>query len=92
LGPTALVAPVPCPQTQPQPPRPRRHPPPPARQLLSAAYNDHGGIKAADALIAGDGAFGRLRWESGVHRAQVRQGGGGPSSFGGGVLGGEGAS
>jgi protein subunit release factor B len=46
-------------------------PPPPHHQLLSATYNDHGGIKAADAFIAGDGAFGRLRWESGVHRAQT---------------------
>lgn len=40
-------------------------------QLLSASYSDHGGVKAADALVSGAGAFGRLRWESGVHRAQV---------------------
>ncbi|KAI8473338.1 MAG: peptide chain release factor 1 [Monoraphidium minutum] len=40
-------------------------------ELLSAAYNDHGGVKAADAMVTGPGAFGRLRWESGVHRAQA---------------------
>jgi len=40
-------------------------------QLISATYNDFGGVKAADALIAGRGSFGRLRWESGTHRAQV---------------------
>ncbi|GBF90670.1 peptide chain release factor [Raphidocelis subcapitata] len=40
-------------------------------ELLSASYTDFGGVKAADALVSGPGAFGRLRWESGVHRAQT---------------------
>jgi peptide chain release factor 1 len=32
---------------------------------------DTGGIKAATALVSGAGAFGQLRWESGVHRVTM---------------------
>lgn len=38
--------------------------------LLTASKSDKGGFKEASATIAGEGVFGRLKWESGVHRVQ----------------------
>ncbi len=39
-------------------------------ELLDASYGDAGGIKNATARIEGNGAYGRLKFESGVHRVQ----------------------
>jgi peptide chain release factor 1 len=38
--------------------------------LSVSSETDHGGIKEAAVAIAGEGAFGRLKCESGVHRVQ----------------------
>jgi peptide chain release factor 1 len=38
--------------------------------LVSASEGDVGGYKEIIATVEGDGAFGRLKWESGVHRVQ----------------------
>jgi peptide chain release factor 1 len=38
--------------------------------LVSASEGDVGGYKEIIANVEGDGAFGRLKWESGVHRVQ----------------------
>lgn len=40
-------------------------------QVLDSKPTDLGGIKSATAMISGHGAFGELRWESGVHRATM---------------------
>jgi len=40
-------------------------------QVLEAKPTDTGGIKTATAVVSGPGAFGQLRWESGVHRATM---------------------
>jgi protein subunit release factor A len=40
-------------------------------QVLELKSADTGGIKAATALVSGPGAFGQLRWESGVHRVTM---------------------
>jgi peptide chain release factor 1 len=37
-------------------------------ELLSASESDAGGFKEAIAEVHGDGAYSRLKWESGVHR------------------------
>lgn len=37
---------------------------------LSVSKTDHGGVKEAVVGITGEGAFGRLKYESGVHRVQ----------------------
>ena len=39
-------------------------------ELLSASESDAGGFKEAIAEVHGDGAYSRLKWESGVHRVQ----------------------
>jgi peptide chain release factor 1 len=39
-------------------------------ELLSTSEADAGGVKEASARIEGDGAYGDLKWESGVHRVQ----------------------
>jgi peptide chain release factor 1 len=39
-------------------------------ELLDLAYGDAGGIKNAISRIDGDGVYGRLKFESGVHRVQ----------------------
>lgn len=39
-------------------------------EVLEKAENDLGGIKQAVVAIKGDGVFGRLKYESGVHRVQ----------------------
>jgi peptide chain release factor 1 len=39
-------------------------------EILSLSQTDAGGIKEVAAAVAGKGAFGRLRYESGVHRVQ----------------------
>ena len=39
-------------------------------ELLSTSEADAGGVKEASARIEGAGAFGELKWESGVHRVQ----------------------
>ncbi|WIA22515.1 hypothetical protein OEZ85_000957 [Tetradesmus obliquus] len=39
--------------------------------VLESKSGDSGGIKSATALISGPGAFGQLRWESGVHRVTM---------------------
>lgn len=41
----------------------------PHPQVLDSKATDLGGVKQATAMISGPGAFGQLRWESGVHRA-----------------------
>ena len=38
--------------------------------IMSASANAHGGFKEVICQIAGDGAFSRLKYESGVHRVQ----------------------
>ncbi len=38
--------------------------------LISDSEGDAGGFKEVIANVAGDGVFGRLKWESGVHRVQ----------------------
>ncbi len=38
--------------------------------LVSASQGDVGGYKEIIANVEGDGVFGRLKWESGVHRVQ----------------------
>ncbi len=38
--------------------------------LVSASEGDAGGYKEIIANVEGDGVFGRLKWESGVHRVQ----------------------
>ncbi|WIA22516.1 hypothetical protein OEZ86_009510 [Tetradesmus obliquus] len=40
-------------------------------EVLESKSGDSGGIKSATALISGPGAFGQLRWESGVHRVTM---------------------
>lgn len=37
---------------------------------LESAAGDAGGVRFASAAIAGDGVYGRLKYESGVHRVQ----------------------
>ena len=39
-------------------------------ELLDISHGDAGGIKQATARIEGDGAYGELKFESGVHRVQ----------------------
>ncbi len=39
-------------------------------QVLEAAESDMGGYKLASANIAGRGAYGALKFESGIHRVQ----------------------
>ena len=39
-------------------------------ELVSASAGDVGGYKEIIANVEGDGVFGRLKWESGVHRVQ----------------------
>ncbi len=39
-------------------------------ELVSASPGDVGGYKEITANVEGDGVFGRLKWESGVHRVQ----------------------
>jgi len=39
-------------------------------ELVSASAGDVGGYKEIVANVEGDGVFGRLKWESGVHRVQ----------------------
>ena len=39
-------------------------------ELLNYAETELGGVKEADFLIAGEGAFSRMKFESGVHRVQ----------------------
>ena len=39
-------------------------------ELVSASDGEHGGYKEVVAAIAGNGVFGRLKFESGVHRVQ----------------------
>ncbi|WP_417491066.1 peptide chain release factor 1 [Maricaulis sp.] len=39
-------------------------------ELASASEGDHGGYKEVIASISGNGVFGRLKFESGVHRVQ----------------------
>ncbi|MCF6328176.1 MAG: peptide chain release factor 1 [Henriciella sp.] len=39
-------------------------------ELVSASEGDVGGYKEIIANVEGDGVFGRLKWESGVHRVQ----------------------
>lgn len=40
------------------------------REMLSLSEGALGGVKEAIFKVSGDGAFGALRWESGVHRVQ----------------------
>lgn len=40
-------------------------------EVLESKSGDSGGIKSATALVSGPGAFGQLRWESGVHRVTM---------------------
>ncbi len=39
-------------------------------EMLSTSYNDEGGIKEVIFAVEGHGAYGKLRFESGVHRVQ----------------------
>ena len=39
-------------------------------QVLEQAGSDTGGFKLASASVAGKGVYGRLKFESGVHRVQ----------------------
>jgi peptide chain release factor 1 len=39
-------------------------------ELLSESVGEAGGFKEIIATVAGDGVFGRMKWESGVHRVQ----------------------
>ena len=39
-------------------------------EVLSLAEKEHGGVREAQALVAGTGVFARLKFESGVHRVQ----------------------
>lgn len=39
-------------------------------ELVSASEGEHGGFKEVVAAISGNGVFGRLKFESGVHRVQ----------------------
>jgi peptide chain release factor 1 len=39
-------------------------------EILSSSPAEMGGMKEVIAEIAGDGAYARLKWESGVHRVQ----------------------
>jgi peptide chain release factor 1 len=39
-------------------------------ELVSASEGEHGGYKEAIAQVSGNGVFGRLKFESGVHRVQ----------------------
>lgn len=39
-------------------------------EVISVSEGDVGGYKEIIATISGDGVFGRLKWESGVHRVQ----------------------
>ncbi len=39
-------------------------------EIVSITEGDVGGYKELVAEVAGDGAFGRMKWESGVHRVQ----------------------
>ena len=39
-------------------------------EVLSTSESDGGGVKEVIAEIRGDGAYSRLKWESGVHRVQ----------------------
>ncbi len=41
-----------------------------AMQVLEMAESDVGGFKLASANVAGRGAYGSLKWESGIHRVQ----------------------
>lgn len=43
-------------------------------QVVEMSETDMGGCKLASATIAGHGAYGRLKFESGIHRVQVRCG------------------
>ena len=38
--------------------------------MLEATEGIKGGVKHASAGISGQGVYGRLKWESGVHRVQ----------------------
>ena len=40
------------------------------QQVLSAHFSDLGGVKEIIVSITGDGAYGRIKYESGVHRVQ----------------------
>lgn len=39
-------------------------------EIVDAHFSDLGGVKEAILTIAGDGVYGRLKWESGIHRVQ----------------------
>ncbi len=39
-------------------------------ELMSLSQSDRGGVREAVFKVSGDGAFGHMRWESGVHRVQ----------------------
>lgn len=39
--------------------------------MLDSRPGELGGLRSATALVAGPGAFGALRWESGVHRVTM---------------------
>lgn len=39
-------------------------------EVLSANFSDLGGVKEVIALVTGEGVYGRLKFESGVHRVQ----------------------
>ncbi len=40
------------------------------QEVVSASFSDLGGIKEYVLTVSGDGVYGRLKWESGVHRVQ----------------------
>lgn len=39
-------------------------------EIMSASEGEHGGYKEVIARVSGDGAYGRLKFESGGHRVQ----------------------
>ncbi len=39
-------------------------------EIVDANFSDLGGVKELIATVSGEGAYGRLKWESGVHRVQ----------------------
>ena len=41
-------------------------------ELLEATFNDDGGLRECSANLTGSHVYGRLRYETGVHRVQVR--------------------
>ena len=40
------------------------------QEVVSASFSDLGGIKEYVLTVSGDGVYGKLKWESGVHRVQ----------------------